>query len=186
MEKASIRKALICQLYWWQNFPPVSLTPVVHLDLQISPRIFDKIWNNPNVISRGLREDDSWKNPNKKSRGNVPLNIFLVINGIASLYAGSIDEMLQEPVIILYISLWTGITLATGSEQHAKQIVLVLVSLCGAWDGLSLLYLWLSLLKKTVKTGEQLLIASLGLTYVKRPPHWLTVICNRGKNYFLS
>jgi hypothetical protein len=25
------------------NLPPVLLTPVVHLDLQISPRIFEKI-----------------------------------------------------------------------------------------------------------------------------------------------
>jgi hypothetical protein len=25
------------------NLPPVSLTPVVHLDLRISPRIFEKI-----------------------------------------------------------------------------------------------------------------------------------------------
>jgi hypothetical protein len=39
--------------------PPVSLTPVVHLDLQISPRIFKKIRNDPNVIFRGLGEGDS-------------------------------------------------------------------------------------------------------------------------------
>jgi hypothetical protein len=37
----------------------VSLTPVVHLDLRISPRIFEKIRNDPNVIIRGLREGDS-------------------------------------------------------------------------------------------------------------------------------
>jgi hypothetical protein len=35
------------------NLPPVSLTPVVHLDLGISPRIFEKIRNDPNVIFRG-------------------------------------------------------------------------------------------------------------------------------------
>jgi hypothetical protein len=29
------------------NLPPVSLTPVVHLDLRISPRIFEKIRNDP-------------------------------------------------------------------------------------------------------------------------------------------
>jgi hypothetical protein len=34
------------------NLPPVSLTPVVHLDLRISPRIFEK-------IIRGLGEGDS-------------------------------------------------------------------------------------------------------------------------------
>ncbi len=52
---------------WWQNLPPVSLipvanlppvslTPVVHLDLRISPQIFEKIRNYPNVIIRGLGE----------------------------------------------------------------------------------------------------------------------------------
>jgi hypothetical protein len=56
---------------WWQNLPPVSLipvansppvslTPVVHpLDLRISPRIFEKIRNDPNAIFRGLGEGDS-------------------------------------------------------------------------------------------------------------------------------
>jgi hypothetical protein len=41
------------------NLPPVSLTPVVHLDLQISPRIFEKFRNDLNVIIRGLGEGDS-------------------------------------------------------------------------------------------------------------------------------
>jgi hypothetical protein len=51
------------------NLPPVSLTPVVHLDLRISPRIFEKIRNDSNVIIRGLGEGD------KKSRDIVPLNV---------------------------------------------------------------------------------------------------------------
>ncbi len=41
------------------NLPPVSLTPVVHLELRIYPRIFEKIRNNPIVIIRGLGEGDS-------------------------------------------------------------------------------------------------------------------------------
>jgi hypothetical protein len=41
------------------NLPQVSLTPVVHLDLRISPRIFEKIRNDHNVIIRGLGECDS-------------------------------------------------------------------------------------------------------------------------------
>jgi hypothetical protein len=41
------------------NLTPVSLTPVVQLDLQISPRIFEKIRNDPNIIIRGLGEGDS-------------------------------------------------------------------------------------------------------------------------------
>ncbi len=40
------------------NLPPVSLTPV-HLDLRISPQIFEIIQNDPNVIFGGLGEGDS-------------------------------------------------------------------------------------------------------------------------------
>ncbi len=56
------------------NLLPVSLTSVVHLDLRISPRIFEKIRNDPIVIIRGLGEGDSWKKPSKKSRDAVPLS----------------------------------------------------------------------------------------------------------------
>jgi hypothetical protein len=41
------------------NLPPVSLIPAVHLDLRISPRIFEKIQNGPNVILWGWGETDS-------------------------------------------------------------------------------------------------------------------------------
>ncbi len=40
------------------NLSPVSLTPVLHLDLRISPLIFEKIRNDPNVIIRCLGEGD--------------------------------------------------------------------------------------------------------------------------------
>ncbi len=46
-----------------------SLIPLVHFDLQISPQIFEKIWNEPNVISRGLGEDDKCKKPEVKNLG---------------------------------------------------------------------------------------------------------------------
>ncbi len=49
-------------------------TPVVHLDLPISPWVFKQIWNYPNVIFRDLGEYDSWKNWSKKSRDTVSLN----------------------------------------------------------------------------------------------------------------
>jgi hypothetical protein len=42
---------------------PVSTTPVVHLQLRISPKISEKIRNVPNGILRGLVETDSWKIP---------------------------------------------------------------------------------------------------------------------------
>jgi hypothetical protein len=50
------------------------MTPVPHLELWISPRIFGKNWNGPNGILRVLRETDSWKNPEvKKYCGTVHL-----------------------------------------------------------------------------------------------------------------
>jgi hypothetical protein len=62
------------------NLPPVSLIPVVHLYLRISPQIFEKIRNGPNKILWGLGETDSWKKTrSKKSRDTVPLNLGVVI-----------------------------------------------------------------------------------------------------------
>ncbi len=55
------------------HLPPVLTTPVVHLELGISPRIFEKIWNSPNGILRGLGETYSWKNQKSNSRDTVPL-----------------------------------------------------------------------------------------------------------------
>ncbi len=45
------------------HLPPVSLTPVVNLELRISPRILEKIRKGPNGILRGWGETDSWKKP---------------------------------------------------------------------------------------------------------------------------
>ncbi len=41
------------------HLPPVSVTPVVHLELRISLWMFKKNWNGPNGILRGLGETDS-------------------------------------------------------------------------------------------------------------------------------
>ncbi len=64
-------------LLWFKIFfhlPPLSMTPVVHLEAEL--RIFDKIRNGPNLmrVLRGLGETDSWiKTWSRKSRGTVPL-----------------------------------------------------------------------------------------------------------------
>ncbi len=52
------------QVVWYcSNYlPPLSLIPVaVHFNLWISPRFLKKTQNDPNVIFKGLGEDDSWK-----------------------------------------------------------------------------------------------------------------------------
>jgi hypothetical protein len=51
--------------------PPVSATPVVHLELRISPRIFEKIRNGSVGILRVLGEMIHEKNRSRKSRGTV-------------------------------------------------------------------------------------------------------------------
>jgi hypothetical protein len=38
------------QQYLWKNLPSVSLILIVHLDLRISPQIFEKFLNDPKVI----------------------------------------------------------------------------------------------------------------------------------------
>ena len=43
------------------------MTPVVHLELWISPQIIEKIRNGPSGILRGLGETDSWKKPEDKN-----------------------------------------------------------------------------------------------------------------------
>ncbi len=50
----------------------MSLIPLVHLDLRISPRIFEKIRNDPLMSFRGLIHE---KNRKKKSRDTVPFNL---------------------------------------------------------------------------------------------------------------
>jgi hypothetical protein len=51
------------------------LTLVANLELRISPRIFEKIRNDPNGIIRGLGEPDFKKNQKQKSRDTVPLKL---------------------------------------------------------------------------------------------------------------
>ncbi len=52
----------------------MSLMPGVHLDLRISPRIFEKKnRNDPNVIFRSLGVDINKKSEAKNSRCTVPL-----------------------------------------------------------------------------------------------------------------
>jgi hypothetical protein len=54
------------------HLPPVSATPVVHLELRISPRIFEKNRNGPNCILMGLGETDSCKNQKLKISWHCP------------------------------------------------------------------------------------------------------------------
>ncbi len=57
----------ICRRCRWYRQQFCRLIPVVHLDLRISPRIFEKIWNGPNAILWGWGETDSSKKPEAKN-----------------------------------------------------------------------------------------------------------------------
>ncbi len=60
------------------HLPPVSPTPVVNLELRISPRIFEKIRNGPNGILWGWGETDSLKTRSKKSWDTAPFYNFIL------------------------------------------------------------------------------------------------------------
>jgi hypothetical protein len=52
----------IIKIFQFEDFchlPPVSATPLVHLELRISPQIFEKIRNGPIGILGGFGETDS-------------------------------------------------------------------------------------------------------------------------------
>jgi hypothetical protein len=57
-----------------QGAPPVSTTPVVHLELRISPQIFGKKSKWPYVL-KGLGKTDSGKKPEVENLVTLPLNI---------------------------------------------------------------------------------------------------------------
>ncbi len=48
--------------------------PVVHLELQISPLIFEKFWNDPNGILWDREETDTWKKPEAKISRHCPFD----------------------------------------------------------------------------------------------------------------
>ncbi len=78
--KAKIYTYVSSTTQWWpkktikifliedfSHLPPVSTTPVVNLELRISPWIFEKIRNGFNGILWGWGETDSWKKPEAKN-----------------------------------------------------------------------------------------------------------------------
>ncbi len=95
------------------NLPPVSLIPVVHLHLRISPQIFEIFWNDPNVIFGGLGEDDSWKKTwSKKSRDTVPLR-----SDVSSIDPACLDHVVlleDEVPDVPGLNLWEGLRTAVG------------------------------------------------------------------------
>jgi hypothetical protein len=71
---------ICCRCLWlqWQiatgvaNLPSVSLIPVVHLDLQISPQILEKNPNDPKAIIRGLGKMSPEKNQKQRILWHCP------------------------------------------------------------------------------------------------------------------
>jgi hypothetical protein len=58
------------------HLPLLSITTVVHLELRISPQIFEKIRNGHNApIFRGLEETDSCKKPEVENLVTVSLSL---------------------------------------------------------------------------------------------------------------
>ncbi len=60
-------------VWYCSHYLPSVLVPVMNLDLRISLSIFFFFnWIDPNVIFRGLGEDDSWKNLKQKISWHCP------------------------------------------------------------------------------------------------------------------
>ncbi len=79
----------------WRFFllPPVSTTPVVHLELQISPRTFTKIWNGPIGILRGLGETDSLNNLKSNISWHCPFKLYQnFLTNLLPIYCGNIGK----------------------------------------------------------------------------------------------
>ncbi len=68
------------------NLTLVSLIPVVHLDLRISPRIFEKIRTGPNGILWGWGETDSWKKLAAKNSWTCPFKTTAKKRGRLQMY----------------------------------------------------------------------------------------------------
>jgi hypothetical protein len=81
------------------HLPPVSTTPVVHLEPQISPRIFKKIRNGRNGTLRCLGETDSRKKP------EVENLVALSLQGLSSLilYPLSLTPVANLPLVSLIV-----------------------------------------------------------------------------------
>ncbi len=56
---------------------PVLFTPAININSQISPRIFEKIQNDPNGILMGLGDTDSWKKPELENLLSDSLSCYL-------------------------------------------------------------------------------------------------------------
>jgi hypothetical protein len=101
------------------HLPPVSMTLVVHLELRISPQIFEKIRNGPNGITRGggklihvenLKLKISWHCPFKvtapshtavstsEMNSQPGMEIHLAV-GIGSTYIGFFKGKLSFPIL---------------------------------------------------------------------------------------
>jgi hypothetical protein len=73
---------LIEDLFHFNHLPPVSRTPVVHLELRIFPRIFEKILTGPKGILRGLGKLIHEKKPEVENF--VALSLYTSTGNLAS------------------------------------------------------------------------------------------------------
>ncbi len=100
----------IIKIFQFEDFchlPPVAATPVVHLELRISPRIFGKNSKRPYWYTQGL--GGNWfmkKNRSRKSRGTVPLKGDLLNDRYTPLFSlvntfkytvKRVDEVVRHP-----------------------------------------------------------------------------------------
>ncbi len=114
--------------------PLVSLTPVVHLELRISPRIFEKSRIGPNCILRGFKKNQkskiSWHCPfkldaNRQGRYTLSFLLWLGVRGEETVGIGR-----QYRCGLLYAMMFLNLTCASycGRYQCSKGKHLLLAA----------------------------------------------------------
>ncbi len=109
----------------WENLPPVSLIPMVHLDLQISPRIFEKTRNKPNAIFKGLR--GRWFHEKKPEAKNLVTLSTVPVKRIEQYFV-----LCAFKVWLIYVDSVLDCSLHQGNYLHSHTEVLLLFQVSSA------------------------------------------------------
>jgi hypothetical protein len=75
--------------------------------VNISAHFLKKVWNEPNVIFRGLGEDDSWKKPKAKNLMTLSLQEDKINDVIATKYVTVDKDTKHEFVFLGLVIIWS-------------------------------------------------------------------------------
>ncbi len=97
-----IIKTFMLEDFFNFHLSPMSTTPVVHLELRISPWIFEKIRNSPSGILRGWLETYSWKKPEVDISWHCPFKRSLPESILFLVAVSSLLASVSSPSLPIY------------------------------------------------------------------------------------